>query len=746
MHRNTLLSLAAAALLLSALACARDEATGAAADDLDDRDMGPAPDADAGALDATTDGAPPDDARAGDQGDDAPGDEDAADAADLAPPDLGPACPEPAPCALGARSCQSNIAAICEPGPDGCPRERLRDCNQEALLCSLSAPEGCAPAGDLTLEPNDRVDMASALPPSGEQRGAITSRADEDWYRVSVAAPGVLLAELRRDDSRGAIYLQVCREQPNTDCAQAPTLEANDAPARALLPVDAPGDYLLRVTAGAARPYVLRLDASPWTPTPPAARFHLASPLAAPRAWRASFDAPAQEHWYALHVAAPGRLHVEPIGPAPALRICDAAFPGDCTPLESELSGAGTLALDADAAGPRYLVASRPPNGPADYALYLDGVWAAPPCALGERDGGDGACASPGQCSPGFQEDGRGRCASACAPTAAPAPGGGCEAWRAFPATELPWASPMAAALPGGRALLLATDLSSGALYDPQEGLWRPLPAAPVALTDASACASRQGEVLIFGGQQEGAPYLGPVLRLDPATGQWSQEAPQPRGRLRPLCAELPSGEWLVALGGDAVEVDLYDGGAQSWRAGAPLGVPRAGASWLALSDGEVLVVGADSGAGQGDAARYDPATNTWTPTRALDAPHFGAALVELEGGDVLAIGGQRDGRPSALVGRLAQNRWEPAGAMRQARARPLAARLPDGRVLVAGEDARTELYDPMTAQWGAAPSLNLERRGAAILPWSGGALLVGGEPTQGGDPAHHPERFGAAP
>jgi len=82
--------------------------------------------------------------------------------------------------------------------------------------------------------------------------------------------------------------------------------------------------------------------------------------------------------------------------------------------------------------------------------------------------------------------------------------------------------------------------------------------------------------------------------------------------------------------------------------------------------------------------------------------------------------------------------RWSPTASMATARSGPLAARLPDGRVLVAGGFtfeagtlADAEVYDPVSEAWSPIQSRMSAPRGApsataTVLP-GGGILVVGG-------------------
>jgi hypothetical protein len=187
----------------------------------------------------------------------------------------------------------------------------------------------------------------------------------------------------------------------------------------------------------------------------------------------------------------------------------------------------------------------------------------------------------------------------------------------------------------------------------------------------------------------------------------------------------------------------------------APTGsmtVPRAEAVAAPLSDGRVLVAGGvDPTQGHrwavvSSAEIYDPATGSFSPTGSMSTPRGYAAAAPLPDGRVLVAGGWDgweldDAVKTAEIYDPATGTFAPTGDMTVARYRPVAAPLPDGRVLVAGGEyfdlgsllekslQSAEIFNPATGTFAPAGSMTVPRSGAAAaapLP-EGGVLVAGG-------------------
>lgn len=227
----------------------------------------------------------------------------------------------------------------------------------------------------------------------------------------------------------------------------------------------------------------------------------------------------------------------------------------------------------------------------------------------------------------------------------------------------------------------------------------------------------------------------------------------------------------LQVFAGTLASSELYDPGANTWRARAPLpGGPRREATATLLADGTVLVAGG-IGAIPGDVAsavRYDPVADVWAPAAPLAEARFDHTATLLDApacagtdraawcGRVLVTGGATGGTvadfpiSSAELFDPARGTWMPAGRMAVARTEHTATLLADGRVLVAGgasppgPDATTvaagataEIYDPNTNSWSPAGAMGVARFDHSATRLRDGRVLV-----VGGASSAEPYRF----
>ena len=157
-------------------------------------------------------------------------------------------------------------------------------------------------------------------------------------------------------------------------------------------------------------------------------------------------------------------------------------------------------------------------------------------------------------------------------------------------------------------------------------------------------------------------------------------------------------------------------------------------------------VANEDGQGGQGDpgAAPGAPGESTAPAVQAATfAKRWGAVTVVLADGSVLVVGGTsgKDSKSAvakAQVYDLASGSWRNVTPMREQRAYPAAARLPDGRILVAGGSrdgapvATCEIYDPVTDTWSAAPPMSVARSFFDLVTLPDGRLLAAGGGTSG--------------
>jgi hypothetical protein len=250
-----------------------------------------------------------------------------------------------------------------------------------------------------------------------------------------------------------------------------------------------------------------------------------------------------------------------------------------------------------------------------------------------------------------------------------------------------------------------------------------------------------------------GAPFdNAEVLRVTPGAEARLEEALLSGRRRDHGAARLPDGRVLLVGGldaagrprADAELVTVEDGGTDV-RAAPTAGRPQARArpTVLALDDGTVLVVGGQDGAGEPVAAveRFDPARETFEVTAAALPARRDAAWAALTGGRAVQVGGREaDGSWSprlellldggARVVELPDDLVAPGGDGRPLEA-PVAAGLPDGRVLVIGRDPRSgraaaRIVDPggtRTAPEAARPPVDPSRVATHLVRLADGSF-----------------------
>ncbi len=254
------------------------------------------------------------------------------------------------------------------------------------------------------------------------------------------------------------------------------------------------------------------------------------------------------------------------------------------------------------------------------------------------------------------------------------------------------------------------------------------------------------------------------------STGAASPDAPATTGPSASPASETPSAP--------------ASAGAPHWESAGETAVRRHDTRAVSLSSGRLLVLGngeaSDDLPGPTSGEVWDPATGVWTPMDDLNKPRFDFAAVALADDRVLVAGGLNGDEPqqsysSAYVydARPGHEGWTKTGVMSIARTGPIAATLPDGRVLVAGgyfhvdpfgmldrgSDAvlagyqpandgsewadiglfdvdmgsagaalaTAELFDPATGAWTPTGPMHYARYGAAAVTLSDGRVLIVG-------------------
>ena len=257
------------------------------------------------------------------------------------------------------------------------------------------------------------------------------------------------------------------------------------------------------------------------------------------------------------------------------------------------------------------------------------------------------------------------------------------------------------------------------------------------------------GRVLVAGGtgpRLQNFPYpgLASTELYDPATGNWAVTGSLNAGRLLHTATLLLNDKVLVTggwpdhtSGGIMSSAELYDPATGNWTPTIGMQVGRAGHTATLLSNGRVMVVGAQRGS-PNSAELYDPVTENWSFTGSTSTPRFGYHTATLlPNGMVLVAGGYDDTDHVCANAELydpATGTWTPTGSLATARHDHKAALLPNGMVLVAGGSndngilSSAELYNPATGTWTPTRSMNVARwRHTATVLCDGKVLVAGG-------------------
>jgi N-acetylneuraminic acid mutarotase len=304
-----------------------------------------------------------------------------------------------------------------------------------------------------------------------------------------------------------------------------------------------------------------------------------------------------------------------------------------------------------------------------------------------------------------------------------------------------------------------------------ERGTWSSVSSMAVPRAYQTATLLPNGKVLVVGGRglltisapwQRAGSAVSSAELYDPKTRRWSSAGTLSAPRFGHTATLLANGKVLV-VGGNSIlpngtypvgvdslsSAELYDPQTNSWSLAASMRTARTSHTATLLADGRVLVAGgiessrADPGSVLASAELYDPAANTWTAATPMPSARWNQSATLLSDHRVLVIGGidrmwdlgmdfVSTGLNTAEFFDPATDSWSPAPSTRYARISPSSTLLPDGRVLVVGDNgvnAQTaEIYDPAAEQWSAGPKPAAGRAGhVAALLHSGAVLIAGG-------------------
>jgi N-acetylneuraminic acid mutarotase len=324
--------------------------------------------------------------------------------------------------------------------------------------------------------------------------------------------------------------------------------------------------------------------------------------------------------------------------------------------------------------------------------------------------------------------------------------------WSPAPAMGFGRGYHTATLLPNGKVLVVAGSqsnhiLASAELYDPRTRTWSPAGTLRMARSLQTATLLNSGKVLVVGGSPIQPMYLGSLATAelyDPQTNSWALAASMHTPRSYHTATLLTDGRVLVIGGIEAsnditgrvlATTELYDPVTNTWTAGVPMSVARAKHTATLLADHRVLVIGgtdADYYAFSGyfrTAELYDPATQSWSPAASMNYARINATSTLLPDGRVLVVGDDGVNEGTAEIFDPGSDRWRPIPDSAVGRAEQVAVRLRDGMVLVAGGVGETsaQVFDWRRNAWSSAGALTTIRASATATVLGDGRVLVAG-------------------
>jgi N-acetylneuraminic acid mutarotase len=206
-------------------------------------------------------------------------------------------------------------------------------------------------------------------------------------------------------------------------------------------------------------------------------------------------------------------------------------------------------------------------------------------------------------------------------------------------------------------------DPTNGELYDPVAQTWSSAGTMPEPRYNHTALLLADGRVMLVGGMTPPSTGISPRCGMngcdvadtkidiyDPATNSWSNPTNLPDARIGYTVTALPNDTVLLAGGEDTTQYPatypasmIYDPVHNTWTSTPSMITARAYHSAALLPSGQVLVAAGGDAAGFVTACEvYDPRTNSWMSTAALPATdvHENAFVATLTDGRVWLAGG----------------------------------------------------------------------------------------------------------
>lgn len=281
---------------------------------------------------------------------------------------------------------------------------------------------------------------------------------------------------------------------------------------------------------------------------------------------------------------------------------------------------------------------------------------------------------------------------------------------------------PQAVLLSSGQVFVLSAGATSTEVYNPAAGAFTAGPALPAALDDPHAVLLPDGRAWITGVTPgcQSPNCTSPIDIYDPKAAAITAVGQLTWARQDEAVVGLGDGRVLVFQGwsvnsqasSPTGSVAICDASGACSMAPAPVGVALASAGAALIGDGEVLICGGDSHAGNATTACeiFDAKTQTLAATTGpMAAARNAPTVTPLQDGTVLVAGGRSGPGPDAEIYNPKLGTFTSAGNFQTARAPfapgATATLLAKGNVLIAGGISATnsttaldeaELFTPM--------------------------------------------------
>jgi hypothetical protein len=291
--------------------------------------------------------------------------------------------------------------------------------------------------------------------------------------------------------------------------------------------------------------------------------------------------------------------------------------------------------------------------------------------------------------------------------------------------------------------------LASTEIYSPSTELFSPAAKMLVAREGHIAALLPDGKTLIAGGMTSGGVPLASCEDYDFEGESFTRRGSMHSPRVHAAAVMLRDGRLLITGGENGSQVlasgELYDVLTGKWTLVVTMTEARANHSATMLSDGRVLIAG---GTGSHHTALdtaeiFDPKNNQFTAAGHLHDARSSHTTALLANGDVLIAGGTtvattsagNTALASAEIYNAATASFTPTGSLTEARSRlPQSAALLDGRVVIMGGAASSEIFIPRTGLFRTVDG-NLDTArydSAALQVMDGTTRFFGGYDSKG--------------